>query len=121
MSQRQAEPSVLPSPPSSSEENAASRNEENAFSLPPREDPAPIIDKASKAYQVLLKFTQNKSEACPACKSRFCHGGYTGASKAKLKMARDLYLKFRSSLVDVYGGGELPEEVAARVPAIVEC
>lgn len=73
------------------------------------------------AYKVLLRFTKNLEHECPACNSRFCHEAYTGNSKQKLKSARDLYLKTRSTLMDAYDGGELPEEVAKKVPGIVEC
>jgi hypothetical protein len=104
---------VLPSPPTSSDEEDAQPQ--------PREDPGPLIAKASRAFQVLLQATKNMKLECSVCNSRFCPEGYVGTSKLKLKSAKDLYLKTRGSLMAVYGTDELPEELLQRFPEIKEC
>ena len=109
------EPNVLPSPPTSSDE------EEKDVPPQPREDPAPLIAKASRAYQVLLQTTRHMDQTCPKCNSRFCSEGYLGVSKIKLKSAKELYLKNRGSLLDAYDGDGLPEWLSKQLPETKDC
>jgi hypothetical protein len=104
---------VLPSPPTSSDEEDVQHQ--------PRVDPAPLIAKASRAFQVLLQATRNMKEVCPKCNSKFCPEGYERASKLKLKSAKDLYLKSRGSVMSSYGDDEVPESLSKQLPEIKEC
>ena len=104
----------MPSPPSSSDEEDVQRQ--------PREDPAPLIAKASRAFQVLLQATRNMTKECPKCNSRFCPEGYEQrASKFKLKSAKDLYLRSRGNVMILYEGDEVPEWLSKQLPEIKEC
>lgn len=109
----QEELNVLPSPPTSSDEKDVQHQ--------PREDPTPLIAKASRAFQVLLQATKNIKERCPKCNSKFCPEGYERNSKLKLKSAKDLYHKSRNSVINSYGGDEVPERVSKQLPEIKEC
>jgi hypothetical protein len=109
----QEELNVLPSPPTSSDDEDVQPQ--------PREDPGPLIAKASRAFQVLLQATRNMKDECPLCNSRFCEEGYLGTSKLKLKSAKDLYLRSRGSVLSLYGSDELPEGLSQQLPKITEC
>ncbi|GAB7334500.1 hypothetical protein MBLNU13_g06490t1 [Cladosporium sp. NU13] len=110
----QKELNVMPSPPTSSDEEDAQRQH--------REDPAPLIAKASRAFQVLLQATRNMTNECSKCNSRFCPEGYEQrTSKFKLKSAKDLYLKSRHIVMSLYEGDEVPEWLSQKLPGIKEC
>lgn len=103
----------MPSSPTSSDEEVQRQ---------PREDPAPLIAKTSRAFQVLLQATRNMTNECPKCNSRFCPEGYEQrTSKLKLKSAKDLYLKSRNNVVSLYEGDEVPEWLLEKLPEIKEC
>ena len=105
---------MLPSPPTSSDEEDVQ--------CQPRVDPAPLIAKASRAFQVLLQATKKSKGECPKCNSRFCPEGYEQrTSRHKLKSAKDLYLKSRGNVMSSYGGDEVPELVLKQLPEIKEC
>lgn len=104
---------MLPSPPTSSKDEDTQRQ--------PREDPAPLIAKATRAFQILLQATRNMKETCSKCNSKCCPEGYERASKRKLISARDLYLKNRGNVMSSYGGDEVPELVLKQLPEIREC
>jgi hypothetical protein len=104
---------VLPSPPTSIDEEDVQHQ--------PRADPAPLIAKATRAFQVLLQATRNLKDKCPKCNSKFCSEGYEPTIKLKLKSAKDLYLRSRESVMDSYGGDEVPEWVSKQLPEIKEC
>lgn len=105
---------MLPSPPTSSDEEDVQRQ--------PRVDPAPLIAKASRAFQVLLQATRNMKDECPKCNSKFCPEGYEQrTSKLKLRSAKDLYLKSRGNVMSSYGGDKVPEWVSKQLPEIKEC
>lgn len=87
----------------------------------PRDDPRPLVTKASRAYQVLLLATRNMKEECPKCSSKFCPEGYLGTGKDKIRSAKEHYLKNRSGLLGCYEGGGLPEELSNQIPEIKEC
>ena len=103
----------MPSPPSSSDDEDVQHQ--------PRVDPAPLIAKASRAFQVLLQATRNMKGECPKCNSKFCPEGYERASKSKLKAAKDLYLKSRGIVMSSYGADEVPESLSKQLPEIKEC
>ena len=59
---------------------------------------------------------------CPKCNSKFCPEGYEQrTSKFKLKSAKDLYLKSRGNVLDLYEGDEVPEWVSKQLSEIKEC
>jgi hypothetical protein len=106
-------PFPLPSPPTSSEED----NEQHTL----REDPGPLLAKASRAYQVLLKATKNMEDECLDCHSKFCLNAYSPAGQRKMKSAKDLYEKSRSRLRDAYESRQLPESLANQYPEVGGC
>ena len=106
-------PYPLPSPTTSIEED----NEQHTL----REDPAPLLAKASRAYQVLLKATKNIEEKCSDCNSKFCLNAYSPAGRRKMKSAKDLYQKIRSRLRDAYESRELPDSLAGQYPEVGGC
>jgi hypothetical protein len=121
---------VSPSPPTSSDDEPFQPTPREALvALPNSSDdepfppsaPVALIAKASRAYQVLLQATKNVDEQCPACSSNFCMEGYKGTGKLKLKSAKDLYLKSRGTVVDVYDGAGLPESLLKQLPEIKSC
>ena len=97
----------MPSPPSSSDEEDVQRQ--------PREDPAPLIAKASRAFQVLLQATRNMTKECSKCNSRFCPEGY------EQRASKDLYFKSRGNVMILYEGDEVPEWLSKQLPEIKEC
>ena len=106
-------PYPLPSPPTSGEED----DEQHI----PREDPTPLLAKASRAYQVLLKAAKNMEEECLDCNSKFCLNSYSPAGQRKMKSARDLYQKSRSRLMGAYASNQLPVFLASQFPELGGC
>ena len=105
---------MLPSPSTSSDEEDVQ--------LQPREDPGPLVAKASRAFQVLLQATRNMTSECPKCNSKFCPEGYEQRTgKLKLKSAKDLYLRSRSNVMSSYENDEVPEWLVKQLPEIKEC
>jgi hypothetical protein len=106
-------PYPLPSPPTSGEED----DEQHIL----REDPTPLLAKASRAYQVLLKAAKNLEEECLDCHSKFCLNAYSPAGRRKIKSAKELYHKSRSRLRDAYESGHLPDSLADQYPEVGGC